>query len=109
MFNPSHDDMAAMAQEAAVRQARVRDEARAGLLAAFAGEDKRRARYGEDKELARADRAARNWHPDDQYEHALSLRDSGDPRWHQLGSRMQMRAAWYEQQRADANRTTGGA
>ncbi|MGY1830146.1 hypothetical protein ACI8AA_06900 [Geodermatophilus sp. SYSU D01180] len=59
------------------------------------------------KETCRARRLADGFSIDDRYERALQLRDSGDPRWHQLGNSGQMAAHMYEAQRNSARSQAG--
>ncbi len=83
----------------------VRAQHIAKLRAALEAEESDPARGTDRKDIARALRIVDNFRPDEDYEHVLRLRDSGDPRWHQAGTHVQVAAALYERQRAAANPT----
>lgn len=79
-----------------------RAEAVAHLRAALESEERKPSRQHTAKDVARVHRAIDAFRVDDFYERALELRDTQDPRWHDLGLHGQVAAAMYEAQRTAA-------
>lgn len=65
--------------------------------------------HPEPKHVARARRSADTFKPNEQYEHLLRMRDTGDPGWQEVSASVHLRLAMYEADKANHQQINGGA
>ena len=64
--------------------------------------------HPEPKQVTRAKRTAQDFRRNDDFEHLLRLRDSGDPAWQQMPTVARIGAALYESDKATHQQIAGG-